>query len=276
MIDLHSHSTCSDGQLYPEALAHLAMSRGLRLFALTDHDTVDGVLAAQAACAGSETRCIAGIELSVRWKKSDLHILGLDIDIQSPALLALIARQKECRVLRAQQIAAQLLRIGVADAYERACVMAQDGVVTRPHFARLLVEEGMANSMQQAFSRYLVRGRIAYVPTVWASLQEAVTVIKDAGGKAVIAHPLKYKLTATRLKELAREFKNFGGDGLELISGFIPYPAMIPLLHLCQQLDLQASSGSDYHGEEGSTISLGQQMSLPEGCVPVWQDWILE
>lgn len=276
MIDLHTHSTCSDGQLSPNALAALAIERDLHLFALTDHDTVDGIAAAQQACLGSKTRCIPGIELSVRWKKCDLHILGLNIDAQYPVLLSLIQRQKDCRIARAQEIAKQLLRIGVENAYERACQLAQDGVVTRPHFARLLIEDGLADSMQQAFSRYLVRGRIAYVPTVWATLEEVVTVIKDAGGKAAIAHPLKYKLTTTKLKELIREFKQFGGDALEVISGFIPYQAMIPLMHLCQQFDLQASSGSDYHGEEGNAISLGRQMRLPEGCVPVWHDWILE
>lgn len=276
MIDLHSHSTCSDGQLSPNALAALAIERQLRLFALTDHDTVDGVKIAQAACQGSNTQCIAGIELSVRWKKSDLHILGLDMSLDYPALWALIDRQKLCRISRAQEIAAQLLRIGVENAYEKACLLAGDAVVTRPHFATLLIQEGMANSMQQAFSRYLVRGRIAYVPTPWASLEEVVSTIKDAGGKAVIAHPLKYKLTATKLKELVREFKGLGGDALEVVSGFIPYPAIIPLVHLCQQFDLQASSGSDYHGELGNTISLGQQMRLPDGCVPVWRDWILE
>lgn len=276
MIDLHCHSYFSDGELSPAALLSKAMDGHVKVLALTDHDTTAGLSLLHQAARDCDITIIDGIELSVRWKKYDLHILGLNIKPDEPNLCGLVAQQNENRIARGLQIAARLMTCGVKDSYRKASEIAGHERVGRAHFAQVLINEGLAKDMQTAFKRFLGQGRIAYVPTAWISLQDAVAGICHAQGQAVIAHPLKYALTRTKLHELLKDFKMAGGVGMEVISGAMTVAAVNELAGLCSRFGLLASTGSDYHGDTLSYTALGQQRSLPVNCTPIWSQWKID
>jgi predicted metal-dependent phosphoesterase TrpH len=276
MIDLHCHSHYSDGILSPDALLQKAILNGVRVLALTDHDTVAGLPAIIQAAENTNVRIINGIELSARWKKHTIHIIGLKVDIHHDHLIQLINMQNEKRIERAQLIAKCLQQSGVQDAYLKACEIAGHPRVGRPHFAQLLVNEKIVTDLRMAFKQFLIQGRSAYVPTSWLSLEDVVEGINIAGGVAVIAHPIKYKLTRSKLYELIIAFKLAGGSGIEVVSGDI-YPTQVQeIAGLCLRFGLLASTGSDYHGDEVSRVALGRQRALPENCTPIWRDWDIE
>ena len=274
IVDLHCHSNFSDGSLSPEFLVDMALEAKIDLLALTDHDTVAGSARLRAAAENKNIKIINGVELSVRWKMHDIHVLGLNVDSESVALNALLNKQNEQRTSRAKQIGDLLAKIGVEKAYEKACDISGHERIGRPHLAQVLVNEGLVKDMQAAFKAYLARGRLAYVPTMWISIDEAVSGIMDSGGDAVIAHPLKYKLTRTKLHALTEEFKSAGGTGLEVVSGEMNVSQIRELAGLCERFNLLASTGSDYHNDIYSRIKLGQQRSLPLNCKPIWEKWI--
>ncbi len=276
MIDLHCHSHFSDGLLSPTDLLAKAVQAEIRLLALTDHDTIDGLALLHVAARGQPITIINGTELSVAWKKHDIHILGLNIDIEAPCLHAFINRQNESRINRALQISEKMAACGIKDAYRKACEIAGHNRVGRPHFAQLFINEGFVSEMQTAFKRYLGRGRPAYAPTCWPSINETVACIIEAKGHAVLAHPLKYALTSTKLQELVHAFKEAGGGALEVVSGEITRGAIEQLSLLCSRFKLDASTGSDYHGHKLSRISLGRQPQLPVNCTPIWHKWNIE
>lgn len=274
MIDLHCHSHFSDGALSPAELLNKAQHAKLRVLALTDHDTVAGLASLQDAARHQHITIINGIELSTRWKKHDIHILGLGISPENEELQCLILRQSQCRVARALQIGNCLSVLGVNNAYQKACDIAGHERVARPHFAQVLINEGVVPDMQTAFKRFLARGRGAYVPTNWISIAQAVAGIVAAGGQAVIAHPLKYDLTNTKLQALIIEFKEAGGEGIEVVSGDMTATQINTLAGLCLRFNLLASTGSDYHHDQ-SRIGLGRQPQLPVNCTPIWHSWNL-
>lgn len=274
MIDLHCHSHFSDGTFSPEELLNKAQQAGLKVLALTDHDTVAGLASLQIAAHHCDMTIINGIELSTRWKKHDIHILGLCVAPDNNVLTDLIMRQSQSRAIRALEIGDRLSAFGVTNAYQKACHIAGHERIARPHFAQVLINEGLVPDMQTAFKRYLARGRGAYVPTNWISISEAVAGIIAASGQAVIAHPLKYDLTNTKLQALITEFKEAGGVALEVVSGEMTMAQMNTLAGLCLRFDLLASAGSDYHNNL-SRIGLGRQPKLPVNCTPIWHQWNL-
>jgi predicted metal-dependent phosphoesterase TrpH len=272
MIDLHCHSHFSDGALNPTELIERAQKQGIQCLSLTDHDTVAGYAELVQAAASTSIKIINGIELSTRWRKHDFHILGYQIN-HTEGLFSLIERQVESRIERAKQIGEALNEVGVTDAYAKACDLAGHTRVARPHFARVLVNEGKARDLQKAFKQYLVRGRKAYIPTPWLTVQEAVEGIVAAGGQAVIAHPLKYGLTRSKLHELIEDFKEAGGVGLEVVSGEMTVTEINDMAGVCLRFNLLASSGSDFHADGISRVNLGGQKQLPVNCVPIWHEW---
>lgn len=274
MVDLHCHSHFSDGELSPVDLYNKAKQNGITTLALTDHDTTAG-LSELHSILDKEIKIINGIEFSTRWKKHDIHIIGLNIDLENIALKNLINAQKESRLIRAKHIAEKLEACGLSEAFAKASVIAGHEHIGRPHFAKVLVQEGFAKDMQEAFRRFLGRGRKAYVHTSWISIESAVFGIVQAGGKAVLAHPLKYSLTRTKLTELITDFKLAGGEGIEVVSGLMTGDQIRDMGSLCNRFNLLASTGSDFHGEKQSPVSLGQQARLPLNCIPIWQDWIV-
>ena len=197
--DLHTHSTASDGSLTPEALIARAIEHNVDVLALTDHDGTEGIDAAKIAIQGTDLDLIAGVELSVTWGSKTVHIVGLGIDVNNQQLQQGLATLRDYRVGRAEEIAKRLAKAGIEGALEGARQYASDVMVGRLHFAQFLVEQGLAKDNRDVFKRYLVRNKPGYVPGQWASLENALSWINAAGGQAVIAHPARYKMTATKL-----------------------------------------------------------------------------
>lgn len=274
VIDLHSHSQCSDGSLSPADLVALAVRAGVKALALTDHDSVDGIVEAKAAAAGTGLTLIAGVELSAVWGLHNIHVVGLQVDVEHPVLRDGLQRQAGARAERGRQMAAKLEALGLKGAYEGALALASspDGL-SRTHMAQWLLDAGHVSTIQQAFDKYLGPRKPAAVPMPWASLTEVVSWIKAAGGVAVVAHPGRYDMSRTKMRQLLTEFKALGGDGMEVATA-TEKPDMVTYLgRLSQQLGLLASQGSDYHGKPAPWIALGRFPSLPAGCNPIWTAW---
>ncbi len=272
--DLHTHTYYSDGTLAPQALVTRAVAQGLEVLALTDHDTTDGLAEAAAAAATAGLRFIAGVEISVTWQGHTLHVVGLGIDPHHDALARGLKRLRALRHARAREIGERLRRWHrIHGAYEAVRARARR-VVSRTHFAQFLVEQGYAGGMREAFRYYLTRGAPAYVPGEWVALEEAVGWIRGASGTAVIAHPARYKLSASKLRTLLAQFKECGGEAIEVISGSHSPEANRRSAALALEHALLASLGSDYHGPENHGVELGRLPALPAGCTPLWERWI--
>ncbi len=263
MIDLHTHSHFSDGSLSPMALLEHAKSLGVSTLALTDHDTVEGLLPAQKAASALDMAFIPGIELSVTWRNLSIHILGLNISSNNQKLKEICQQQLFSREKRARLISEKLADLGYEGMYEQAFALAGNECITRRHFAEVLVQQQICKDNKRAFKRLLKRGRPAYVPVTWIGLEEAIDVIEAAGGIAILAHPLKYRLTRTKLNELLLDFKRFGGKGMEVVSGMCNQVEINQLAALCQQYDLLASVGSDFHGPSETPHVMGHRRDIP-------------
>lgn len=271
--DLHTHSLRSDGALTPTELVMRAHRQGVAVLALTDHDVTDGIAEAQAAASQCPLTLVPGVEISVTRQAQTLHIVGLGIDTKSAPLQVGLARLREFRTWRAQEIGRRLAKENIFGGYEGAVRVAKGSVLSRTHFARFLVEQRHVRDMGQAFKRYLGKAKAGYVPGRWAALSEAVDWIRGAGGQAVIAHPARYKLSKRRLRQLFGEFKECGGVAIEVVSGCHSAEENRRLGAIARELDLLASVGSDYHGPDKPWVELGQGPPLPPDCTPVWQSW---
>ncbi|MEX2474226.1 PHP domain-containing protein [Marinobacter sp.] len=269
-IDLHCHSTASDGLLAPADLVQRAAEKGVSHLAVTDHDTIDGLSEARTQAESSGIRLINGTELSCLWKTQTIHVVGLDFDSANPAFREALARQHENRWARARMITERLQKTGVADLLEKATAKAGGDVPGRPHFARVLVEEGRVKDAAQAFKRYLGAGKPGDVKAFWPELSEVVQWITAAGGIAVLAHPRKYRLTATKLRNLVHDFKRAGGRSIEVSTSGQSSGDLGFLVELCRQQELLASQGSDFHFPGAPWCELGKIMKMPDGLEPVW------
>ena len=271
--DLHSHSTVSDGSLSPEHLVARAIDQGVDVLALTDHDGTEGIIAAQAAAQGTKLSLVTGVEISVTWGSSTIHILGLKVDHKNKALQKGLKKIRDYRKERAVKIAERLEKSGISGAYEGASQYASPVMLGRVHFAKFLVDKGHAKNINDVFKRYLVRNKPGYVSGEWATLAQAVNWINGAGGQAVIAHPARYKMTATKLRRLITEFKELGGVGLEVVSGR-QHPEEIKILaKLANDFNLLASCGSDFHSPDNTWVELGRLPELPSSVNPIWKKW---
>ena len=269
--DLHSHSLASDGTLSPEQLIRAAVTAGVQVLALTDHDTVDGIGEARTSAAQTGLQLVPGVEISVSWQSQTLHVLGLGIDPDNAELREGLTGLTAFRDWRAEEIGRRLARAGIAGAWEGARRLAQGRIVSRTHFARFLVEQGHAENMQAVFRRFLVNNRPGYVRGEWATLENTLGWIRVAGGMAVLAHPARYRMTATKLRRCLGEFRECGGVGMEVVSGSHTPDQVRTMAALCRNEGLLASCGSDYHGPENPWIRLGELPPLPAGCTPVWK-----
>lgn len=269
-IDLHCHSTASDGALPPEDLVRRAGEKGVTHLALTDHDTISGLREAGMAARAVGISLVAGTELSCLWKSHTIHIVGLDFDTSDEHLNAALERQNENRWRRARTIAEKLAKLKIDDMVGKATFKAGGDVPGRPHFARVLVEEGVVKNSAQAFKRYLGTGKAGDVKGFWPSLEEVVQWIVGAGGIAVLAHPRKYKLTATKLRALTGDFRQAGGRAIEVSTSGQSSGDLGFLAELCRRENLLASQGSDFHFPGAPWCELGSIMKMPEGLEPVW------
>lgn len=273
-IDLHSHTTASDGRFTPTHLIDRAIDFDLEVLAITDHDTTDGLAEAHAYIKENELpiQLIDGIEISTLWQNKDIHIVGLNIDVNCPALLELIEQQKQRRTERSELMAQRLEKVTREGVLEEVRAIAGDASVTRAHFAKWLVDNGYAKNMQQVFKKYLTRNNPGYVPPFWCSMSEAVDAIHQAGGLAVLAHPGRYGLTAKWVKRLLTSFSEAGGDGMEVAQPQQAQQERRTLADYAIQYKLLASQGSDFH-YPSPWMELGRNLWLPSGVEPVWKDW---
>ncbi len=274
-IDLHSHTTASDGRLSPEQLIDRAIEFSIDVLAITDHDNTDALAAASAYIAdnGLPITVIAGIECSTVWQNKDIHIVGLNIDPQAEVLKTFIAGQKRFRRERAELIAHRLNKVVKSpDLLAEVEAIADGAPVTRAHFAKWLVEHGFATTMQQVFKKFLTRNQPGYVPPQWCSMDEAIQVIHQAGGQAVLAHPGRYQLTTKWLKRLIAAFVAAGGDAMEVAQPQQGQQERRNLADYAIQYKLLASQGSDFH-YPSPWMELGRNLWLPSGVEAVWQSW---
>ncbi len=267
-IDLHTHTTASDGTLAPDALVARARAAGVGLLAITDHDTTAGYRALDPARHPGIT-VVPGVELSCLWRRLGIHVVGLAVDPHAPAMTAACRHQAAARAARATVLAERLARQGVGDALAGARREAGEAELGRVHFARFLVRTGAARDMQRAFRRYLRDD--ASTLAAWPSLAVAIDWIHAAGGIAVLAHPAKYRLTRGRLEHLAEAFRAAGGDALEVISGCQSEHLTRELAALARRHALGASQGSDFHQPGQAWAALGALPPLPRGTSPVWR-----
>ncbi len=274
IYDLHSHTTASDGCLTPEALVHRAVEMRVGTLAITDHDTTAAIAPAreEISRSGLALNLIPGVEISTVWENHEIHIVGLNIDIIHPLMCEFLAQQTERRNQRAQQIAERLEKAQIPGALEGAQRLAQGGAVTRGHFARFLVECGKASSMADVFKKYLARGKTGYVPPQWCTIEQSIDVIHHSGGKAVLAHPGRYNLSAKWLKRLVAHFAEHDGDAMEVAQCQQSPNERTQLATLARQHHLWASQGSDFH-QPCPWIELGRKLWLPAGVEGVWQLW---
>ena len=274
-VDLHSHSSRSDGVLPPAQVAARAYAQGVDWWSLSDHDETSGLAEAAAAARELGLGFIPGVEISVTFCERTIHVLGLNIDPEQTDLKAGLGAIRRSRFDRAGEIAERLRDCGIDDTYEGALRHADNPeLIGRVHFARHLLEQGHCKSLQQAFDRYLGDGKRAFAPIRWPALESAVDWIRAAGGKAVIAHPGRYRYTPQQFDALFDTFKARGGVGLEVVaSGHTPAQCA-RYAQAAQAYGFEASRGSDFHAPGIPRTELGRAPPLPAGLVPVWRDWL--
>ena len=245
IVDLHCHSNCSDGQLSAQELIELAEESSVKVLSITDHDNVDAYK--ELKDTSTNIKIVPGIEFSSSWNKIGIHVIGLNIDLESKDLKHAIEIQKQSRVDRAKIISKRLEKQGLINGFEKLQLENKQKQIGRPDFAKLLIKEGIVKNWEQAFKKYLGSGKAGDVKSSWLSLPDIIKVILSAGGISILAHPLCYKLTNSKLKRLLIDFKSFGGEGLEVLNGYQNPDKTQYLNDLCSEFNLKASIGSDFH-----------------------------
>jgi len=272
--DLHTHTKCSDGSLSVTQLIDLAIDRGVTHLAITDHDTVNAHLQLAQMNGGykeDEINIIKGIELSSQWHNMGIHIVGLNIDINSIAIKNAVAHQTQLRLQRVKTIAKKLTHRGFPDITEGAMRLAGDSQIGRPHIAQYMVDEGMVSTVAQAFTKYLGAGKVGDVSNIWPDLELVVKWINEAGGVAVLAHPSRYKMTRTKGRRLMADFCDAGGQAIEVCAGNQVPGVAEEMAAICNEFNFHASVGSDFHNPDYKWVRLGQYPKLPKACTPVWE-----
>lgn len=270
-IDLHSHTQVSDGVLTPGELVARAKANGLDMLSITDHDSI-AAYEQLSELSDDDLKIIPGIEFSTQWRGVGVHIVGLNLNLASTTLQQGVAQQEQSREQRALLITERLTKTGLPVNLSRVKEIANYSNVGRPHFAQHLVELGRVKNAAAAFKKYLGNGKVGDVKQCWAELPRIVSWINDAGGTAVLAHPLKYKMTRTKLGLLLDDFIVVGGQAMEVVSGVQRNDETQQLAALCEQKNLLASCGSDFH-QPSQWSDLGRMSELPDSCTPVWQVW---
>ncbi len=274
-VDLHSHSTISDGVLPPAQVAQRAHANGVQLWALTDHDELDGLDEAETTARGLGMGFIPGIEISVTWSGQTVHVVGLNVDRHNQALNTGLSAVRAGREGRARKMADKLASLGIPNAYEGALsYAANSAMVSRTHFARYIVAQGHCDSLQAVFDRYLGDGKPGNVAVQWSSLEHAVGWILGAGGRAVIAHPGRYKYSAMQFDALFEDFKGLGGQAIEVVTGSHTVSQYDEYAKVAKRYGFMASCGSDFHSPKEARLDLGELPPLPSGLTPVWHDWV--
>ena len=270
LIDFHTHTTASDGALSPSELFSRAVDRGLTALAVTDHDTLAGWQTAQAL-QNQGVALVCGVELSCQWGGATIHVVGLNVDADSGELLEALDQLQQLRRDRAEKIAAKLERLGAVGALAGAQALAGEAAICRPHFAHWLVSEGYMPSVSRAFDKWLGNGKPGDIKTPWPALADTVAVIVAAGGVPILAHPLKYRFTRTKLRALCDAFSVAGGVAVEIVNGRQSDAEITQLKRLAVDKNLSVSLGSDFHREWTYGADLGVDVAIAGDISGVWE-----
>jgi len=273
-VDLHCHSTASDGLLKPADVVARAAANGVTILALTDHDDLSGLAEARTEAKARGMRFVDGVEISVTWEGTTVHIVGLRIDPDNPVLRSGLESVREGRGKRAEKMGDALAAAGVPDSLTGAKTYAENpNLISRSHFARHLVKTGHAQDVKSVFRHYLVKGKPGFVSHEWAALADAVSWIRASGGIAVIAHPGRYGFSKSDMQAFVARFRDCGGTGIEVVTGSHAPEQYAEFARVAREFGLLASRGSDYHGKGESRADLGDLPHLPGDLKPVWHDW---
>ncbi len=264
IYDLHSHTTASDGSLSPTELVQRAVENRVDVLAITDHDTTDGLAEAQNAILNLELpiTLVTGVEISTNWQNHEIHIVALNVDLSNANLQAFLSEQRSKREQRAIEMGNRLAKARIPDAYAGAKAIAGDAAITRSHFAKYLVAQGIENTFQNVFKRFLAKGKTGYVPPNWATIEQTIEIIKESGGQAVLAHPLQYKLSTKWFKRLLSAFHTAGGDAMEVGQPQQSISERTLLASYSRDYTLFGSVGSDFH-RPSSWTELGRNLYIP-------------
>ena len=275
-VDLHNHSYYSDGVFSPSEVIKFADEAGCDLFALTDHDTTDGLDEAQHMAKKLSVDLVSGVEISAFWRNMTIHIIGLDIDIDNDILQAGLVHNQQLRKERAEKIALGLWRAGIKDALEKTQALSKTDMLTRTHFAQMLIGEGYCKDMKSVFRRYLTGKKPGGVRVEWKNIDEVVRWIHAAGGKAVLAHPFRYRMTNTKIKNMIIDFREVMGDGIEVVNATSTDEEISLSNQWAKEYKLLSSCGSDYHGWKNQRIQIGHLRDLPNLDIAIWRNYHVE
>jgi len=270
-VDLHNHSYYSDGVFSPSEVVRLADEANCDLFALTDHDTTDGFNEARQTADKLSVDLVSGVEISAFWRNMTIHIIGLGIDINNDILQAGLVHNQQLRKERAEKIALGLWRVGIKDALEKTQALSKTDMLTRTHFAQMLIREGYCKDMKSVFRRFLTGKKPGASRVEWRNFDEVVGWIHAAGGLAVIAHPLRYRMTQTKIKNMLIDFKEVLGDGIEVVTATSTDEEITLSDQWAKEYKLLSSCGSDYHGWSNQRIQIGCLRDLPSRDNAIWR-----
>ena len=270
-VDLHNHSYYSDGVFSPTEVVRLADEADCNLFALTDHDTTDGLAEAQQMADELSVNLVSGVEISALWRNMTIHIVGLGIDINNDILQKGLNYNQRLREERAEKIALGLRRAGITDALEKTQELSKTDMITRTHFAQMLIREGYCKDMKSVFRRFLTGKKPGASRVEWRSFDEVVGWIHAAGGLAVIAHPFRYRMTQTKIKNMLIDFKEVLGDGVEVVTATSTDEEINLSNQWAKEYKLLSSCGSDYHGWSNQRIQIGRLRDLPNLDNAIWR-----
>jgi len=256
-IDLHTHSYYSDGLLSPKEVVIKAVNAGCNFFSLTDHDTIAGLNEAKKFAESFNLTFINGVEISAQQNSQSIHIVGLGINPSEKLLLDGLKKNNQFRIDRAKKISEGLDRVGIQRAYEKARALSKTDYITRTHFAQMLIKENICSNMSSVFKRYMTGKKPGAVKGEWALSAEVINWIHRAGGLAILAHPLRYKMTLNKLKKLVKDLKFLGLDGIEVVNSFSSADDIRVSKMIADENEMLYSGGSDFHGWNNQTIELG-------------------
>jgi hypothetical protein len=264
-IDLHIHSTTSDGTMSPAELVKYAHKKGLSAIAITDHDTIDGVMEAVTAGDNWGIEVVPGIELSVKYSDRNVHLLGYLFDCRNKALHLALSQLQAGRIERNKKIISNLNRLGFTFEFSELKQSAGSGQNGRPHIARLMIEKKIVNTMDEAFEKYLGQEGLAYASRFVYGAKEAISLIKNAGGVTVLAHPLQFEKSIDNFPQVLHQLRDMGLDGIEVYYPNHSRKFRKHLISLAENLSLLVTGGSDYHGSirPGTTLAGGKNVSVP-------------
>jgi len=273
-VDFHCHTTASDGSLSPNEIIDLAVKHEVTTLAITDHDTTAGFEQVQDYAKAQRVQLISGVEASCNWNGHTIHIVGLDFDHENTALQEGLSAIRDLRIHRANRMIEKLSgksHINIENLEQKLWDLVGEGVVGRGHFSQLLQQEGLVKNGQQAFERYLKKGKVGHVGCTWPELEGVVKLITQAGGIAVIAHPTIYKFTSNKLNRLITDFKAAGGQAIEVVNQPRHNSVISGMAQRAVNHKLHASIGSDFHRPEHTWRGLGWLAPMPYNVTPIWE-----